>query len=499
MTIRIEGVSYRIGGARLVDDVTVAAERGEIVGLVGPNGAGKSTLANIVTGFLKPTAGSIFIDNGRTSGRDPSAMAAIGVARSFQTSRLPWNLTLSEAIETAQRPFDAKGGSASEAYARTDALSALNRVGLDDAADAYARDLSFGQQRLLALAIALARPSRLLVLDEPFAGLKSAAAQTVANLLREEAKDRIVIAIDHALAHLNGLATAYWYMNKGKLTRFGDFAQLQASESFLKDYIGGGGAPDRRPRAAHQTLTDAQRTPILQWDRVTAGYGRKPIVSTVTFDVAPGEVLGVIGLNGAGKSTLLRAAMGLAHKFDGEIRLQGHRVPRIAADAMTRRGVRMIVQDRRLFSTLTVADNLIVSRVTTSSRLKERSRLSAGMGEGAAELDWDRAKLARAAYTLSGGEQTRLAFSQALMGDPKVLLLDEPTSGLDGLGLDALRDMVDRCRDRGIAVVMVEHDLNIVAELADRVLVVRKGGATELAAETPITSGVLQAALLESI
>jgi branched-chain amino acid transport system ATP-binding protein len=507
MSLQIEHISYRINGCLILDNVTATADVGEIVGLIGPNGAGKSTLANVLTGFLAPTSGEIHLDGRRITGLTAQQVAGRGVARTFQDPHLPWNLTVLETVLAvlSSNPLSpeehgpsswTRSDTSTEAHSRCSAI--LERLGLAEPAHAPVRDLSFGQQRLVALAMAIARPSHLLVLDEPFVGLKSSALQRVLACLREEARTKTIIMIDHTLSALRAVASRLWFMHRGRLKNFGDYSAMATSPLFEHGYLGLG-QPERRSDREGQTQrapettrilsaaepsVDPRLEPILSLRGMSAGYGNKLILSEVDLRAFAGEALCIVGLNGSGKSTLLRSIVGLANVFSGEILLKGNNIVGLLCDEVVQRGVRLFVQDHRLFRTLTLRDNLILMAAglcrcgATLFRFPMigRSKLSVVIDDVQQKLAESGLVFSnRPAATYSGGEQAKVAMAQLNLGSPDILLLDEPTSGVDAVSRSSLLTFVRQAQGMGRCLLIVEHDLDFVASVASRVVIIRSG------------------------
>ena len=511
MSLSIEHVSYQIDGYRILHDITAAAQRGEIVGLIGPNGAGKSTLANILNGFTTPSIGKVRIDERNLVGLSPQRIARLGVARTFQGQHLPWNLTsracLLSAIATSPSQQSEQDRTA---FAHQKAQHAavqqadiwLKRFGLSEVSGKKARDLSFGQQRLLAVAMACARSSRLLILDEPFVGLKSMALQAMLDVLRTEAPAKVIIVIDHTLSAIREVASRIWFMHRGQLTVFRDYSELAASELFRSNYFGGPqGVLTEYCRPESSDAQNAERSTqrmagssraVLELRGVAAGYENKVVIRSAPVVLHSGEILCVIGTNGSGKSTFLRAIVGVAKLFEGQIIFCGDSVNNLSPDARVRKGMRLLVQDHRLFRTLSLPDNLLLSATAVESPRRllavlrpENSGAARGSVARAVENLEDSLPdfAGRAAGTYSGGEQARVALAQLEFGDPKLILLDEPTSGIDGIALQSLMAALHRWKQRGAAVVIVEHALDFVSAVATRVLVAANGELHEVTSD----------------
>src|SRR2546430_4612342 len=221
-------------------------------------------------------------------------------------------------------------------------------------------------------------------------------------------------------------------------------------------------SPTRRP--ARSILA----TEALTLQGVDALYGDSHVLHVISFEVRAGRVLALLGRNGAGKTTCMSAVIGFVPPRKGSIRLFGESIERLAPETISRKGVGLVPQGRRVFPTLTVKENLQVSRRGKSGarwtlervfelfpRLKERPEQHAG--------------------SLSGGEQQMLAIARALMGNPRVLLMDEPSEGLAPLVVAEVGRTIARLKAEGQSIVLVEQNVKLALELADDVAILNTG------------------------
>lgn len=207
---------------------------------------------------------------------------------------------------------------------------------------------------------------------------------------------------------------------------------------------------------------------MLELKGVNAGYGAARILRDVSFHAEAGEIVCLLGRNGAGKTTTMQAIMGLLPLSEGSVALDGEDISRLPAHEVPKRGVGYIPQGRRLFSELTVAENIEIGLLTRGSSKQTR--------EAVLELfPRLRERLGQRAETLSGGEQQMLATARALCLEPKVLLLDEPTEGLQPSMIELIRNVVVQKKRDGVAIVLVEQRVDAVIEIADRVVFIENG------------------------
>jgi branched-chain amino acid transport system ATP-binding protein len=211
---------------------------------------------------------------------------------------------------------------------------------------------------------------------------------------------------------------------------------------------------------------------LLHVERLTAGYGKKQVINDVTFDVPPGQTVALIGHNGAGKSTLLKSIFGLIKIWSGEVYLDGDRWRNPTPRAFLRAGVAYVPQGNRVFTDLSVRENLEIGGVTLATKQAFRE----GIERVFALFPALRDKLKQRAGTLSGGEKQMLALSNALVLSPKLLLLDEPSLGLaPPLVVEALNRIQQISRDSGVTVLIVEQKVREVLKIANRAVVLRTG------------------------
>jgi branched-chain amino acid transport system ATP-binding protein len=212
---------------------------------------------------------------------------------------------------------------------------------------------------------------------------------------------------------------------------------------------------------------------MLELDRINSGYGKAQVLRDLSLRVAPGEILCLLGRNGAGKTTTMQTIMGLLPLMSGSIRLEGEDISRRPAHEIPRAGIAYIPQGRRLFTGLTVAQNLEIG-------LRTRNHGKDTLDDVLELFPRLRERMNQRAETLSGGEQQMLATARALCLKPKALLLDEPTEGLQPSMIEAIRQVIVKMRSAGVAILLVEQRVDAVLEVADRVAFIENGrnGAT---------------------
>lgn len=211
--------------------------------------------------------------------------------------------------------------------------------------------------------------------------------------------------------------------------------------------------------------------PLLEVRDLRSGYKHVPVLHGVSFDVAAGEIVTIVGSNGAGETTLLKTVSGLLAPFAGEIHLDGQPIHGLPSHRIVERGVVQVPEGRQLFGHLTVRENLVVGSHLREARARRAETLAMVL-ELFPVLAEREEQLAR---TLSGGEQQMLTMGRTLMGNPELLLVDEPTEGLAPMIVEQVEQILGAIHRSGTPVLLVEQSMETALALAQRVYVMSKG------------------------
>lgn len=215
-----------------------------------------------------------------------------------------------------------------------------------------------------------------------------------------------------------------------------------------------------------------QPTSLLQVQDLVAGYGKKQILNGVSLEIGSAEIVALIGHNGAGKSTLLKAVFGMIPMWKGQLRFDDKTMELTTPQELLRQGVAYVPQGNRVFTDLSVKENLEVAGITLSDNIK----ITEGIEKALIWFPVLRDLLKRRAGTLSGGEKQMLALANGLVTAPRLLLLDEPSLGLaPRLVSEALQRIKKISQDKGVTVLIVEQKVREVLKIAHRVYVLRNG------------------------
>jgi branched-chain amino acid transport system ATP-binding protein len=462
------------GGIRAVRGVDIVVRDRTLHALIGPNGAGKTTAFNLISGMYMPDAGFITLAGKPVAGLKPEAITRAGGGRSFQITNLFGGLPVIENMRLAVQARSPKRfawWTAAEDLAEVNAetTSFMAYLGLTGIERAEGASLSYGGQRLLDMGLALATAPHILLLDEPLAGLAAAERTRVAALIKTISHEMPVLLVEHDIDRVFQIADEVTVMNDGTVLVHGSVEDARSNAKVREIYIGSGTAHI----AAQAPASAAGATPLLTVDKIDTFYGKSHILSGVSLDVAENEIVALLGRNGAGKSTLLKTLIGIAPPETGSIRLAGQEIARLASAPIAQRGIGYVPQGRGLFAGMTVADNLALGRLNRMT--------GAGVHWDDERIVWVFPRLAQRWYTpadyLSGGEQQMVAVARALAGDVRLLLLDEPFEGLSPAITEELFEAFNRLRYE-IAMVIVDHHLDLALALSDRTVVLERGSVT---------------------
>jgi ABC-type branched-subunit amino acid transport system ATPase component/ABC-type branched-subunit amino acid transport system permease subunit len=464
--LQVKGLSKNFGSLVTARNIDLDVYPFQLHSFIGPNGAGKTTFFNMLTGVLPPSAGVI-----RFNGHDVTRLpmfrrARLGIGRSFQILSVFPNLTVFENVRVAlqARHFGA-WGFFTDAH-RIEAInkhawSLLDAVGLADRAGEVCLNLPHGAKRLLEIAITLATSAKILLLDEPLAGLAEADRQVVAALIRRLADTHAVLLIEHDIDRVLKLSDRITVLHQGRLIADGKPAEVAANPDVIAAYLGA--AEQVTLKAAGQSAAADAET-LLDVKNLAVGYGGGTVLDGVDFRVRKGEAVALLGRNGVGKTTLLRAISGSLRAHEGAVHFDGADISRNATYAINRAGISLVPEGRRLFPNLTVIENLRLAARPGGMGLDEIFGLFPRL----------RTRAKAKAENLSGGERQMVAIARALVVPSRLILLDEPFEGLAPAIVREVMEALVRLRGR-VAMVIVEHHAESVLPITDHAYVLVNG------------------------
>ena len=469
-----EHLSISFGGVKALIDVDVTIEEGEIRCLVGENGSGKSTFVKIASGVYHHTAGTVRIAGEPLPSGDPRAAIDAGVQVVFQDLALFDQLSVAENIAFSAL-LDAKPRYVDHSRMKKLAKEALDIIQVELPLDVRVSTLSMANKQLVAIARALCMEARLIFMDEPTAALtRKEVGQLLDVVLGLKQRGIAVVFISHKLDEVFRVADTITIFRDGR--KVGDFKADELDQATLVYHMTG-----RRVEypAYHRDALDSDgAAPPLLEVRELADRGH---FADVSFQVRPGDVLGLTGLLGAGRTEVALSLFGLNRPSHGEILLDGKRVQIRSPQDAVERGIAMVSEDRAvegLFMEQPIAFNIsstkldaLVNRLRFLD-LKAERRLAEDM---VARMRVNNRDVDTLVGRLSGGNAQKVLIGKWIATDPRLLILDSPTVGIDIGSKAEIYDTIQRLAREGMGIILISDEPEEIAANCNRVIVMYEG------------------------
>ena len=522
--IKLDDVSFSYGheAQNALDHVSLAIEKGEFVGVIGPSGAGKSTLAAVMSGaiphhYTGQLFGATLVDD-----RDTCEITLTDISRVVGSVLQDIDAQMVAPIVEDEMLFGLENFGIPHDQIEERISQTLTTVGISDLRHREIATLSVGQKQKVAIAAIIAMAPNVLVLDEPTAALDPASSTLVFDTLRQINREHgiTVVVIEQKVALLSKYCSRVLVMADGKLAFDGEPHQVFAHASELRQMgvdsprvarianslaevglLPSDQAPCLNVSEAHQLisslLADAtskdapadvpetsphipavprgvNQEPVVELTDVTFAYPHGGAsVSNLNMCVYPGELVGIIGQNGAGKTTLTKLLNGLLHPASGTVRMAGMNTADVPTSAIAAKCATLFQNPDRQLCRDTVLDEVAFGlelHGVGTDEARQRARVAAE--RFGLPLD-------ESPFSLSRGQRQMVALASVVVLDPQVVLLDEPTSGLDYRECMTVMETVSEMAERGCAVIMVCHDMEVVSDFAQRLVVMADGRILE--------------------
>ncbi|WP_433584440.1 ABC transporter ATP-binding protein [Microbacterium hydrocarbonoxydans] len=475
MKLELRGITKRFGALTANDHIDLVVQPGEIHCLLGENGAGKSTLMNVLYGLYQADEGQILIDDVVQHFAGPGDAMKAGIGMVHQHFMLVPVFTVAENVMLGHEKTTA-GGRLDIAAARRQVKEISDRFGFDVDPDAVVEDLPVGVQQRVEIIKALARDASILVFDEPTAVLTPQETDELMATMRQlRERGTAIVFITHKLREVREVADRITVIRLGKVV--GE-ASPTASNTELASLMVG--------RAVELTVhKDAPRlrsnSLVVENLTVTDAAGAV-LVDEASFEVRGGEVLAIAGVQGNGQTELTEALLGLQEKVRGSVRLNGQELVGRSVRQILDAGVGFVPEDRGvdgLVKEFSIAENLMLDRSNGAPFVKNGALQLRARDEFAkakiAEFDIRTQGPTQAAGRLSGGNQQKIVLARELSRELSLFVAAQPTRGVDVGSIEFIHKRVIETRDAGVPVIVISTELDEVAALADRILVMYRG------------------------
>jgi simple sugar transport system ATP-binding protein len=468
--LKVEGITKSFGGVQALKGVSLDIRAGEIHCLAGENGSGKSTLIKVVSGVHEPDSGSIELGGRRFSRLSPMEAIALGVQVIYQDFSVFPNLSVMENLALNMELMDNRK-LMNYRRARAIAAHAVSLIGFDIDLDERVENLSVADRQLIAICRALLQDSKLIIMDEPTSALTKKEVKALFSVIKSLQQRGIsILFVSHKLDEVFEISERFTIFRSGENVASGRTEEL-----------------DRRAFAYHMTsreFADESYRPVkLAEARALSvrDLSLRGAYSNISFDLAPGEILGITGLLGSGRTELVETLFGIHRPDSGTIEVGGRPARIRSVKSAIRRGIGYVPSDRLtegLFQPQTIERNTTVAvleRLSGRLGFLRRRRIAETTARWISELSIAATDASLPVRVLSGGNQQKVVLARWLANDLSVLILNGPTMGVDIGSKYDIHALIRKLASEGLAVIIVSDDLPEVLACASRIVVMRDG------------------------
>ncbi|MGG3468768.1 sugar ABC transporter ATP-binding protein [Neobacillus pocheonensis] len=490
--IHIRQIYKQFAGNPVLKGVDLTLNQGEVFAIVGGNGAGKSTLMKIITGLYRPDEGEIVVNGKAVSFHQPADAHKHGIYLVPQEPLIFPNMTVRENVTIAFNE------NKEECEKRITHYLAVLGWNLDISRKGFS--LSIAEQQLVELLRGLIRNAKILILDEPTSTLTFSEINSLFSTLKKLKNDGLgVFYITHRLTEIFQLADTV------ALLRDGVISAKDAACDFTYEKLLEGLMPEQSHKTFNRKVEEDSSgnivTKVVKGSDSSPSRSGNPVLSVkdlsghrfhhVTFDLYPGEILGIAGVVGAGRTELASSIFGLEPWDSGEVLLHRESMKGLTLRERINRGLVYVPEDRHQHGIFSIA-SLKMNITSTILHRFQHLFLPFKKEKEISSKAIDRLKVVTTGPNqlignLSGGNQQKIVLSKYLETGPKVIILDEPTRGIDA---DARRDiykMIEDLKEKGLAVILISSDTEEIVQLSDHVLVMHEGRMTSSIAKEHLT------------
>jgi ribose transport system ATP-binding protein len=466
----MKDIEKSFNGIPVLKKADFSLGKGEVHALCGGNGAGKSTLMKILTGVYTKDSGTIGIDNKEVEINNGQNAMKHGIAMIFQEFSLIHTLTVAQNIFLAREPRKANGLIDDKECVRA-TLELLKKLNVDIDPNATVDSLGVGYCQIVEIAKALSKNAKILIMDEPTASLSETETKSLFKLVKQLKEEGIsIVYISHRMAEIFEICDSLTVLKDGKTILTGSCDNLTI-EAVIESMIG-----EEAGKSFKWVDRNYKRpeTPILEVKNLAFGSR----VKDVSFQLYPGEIVGLAGLMGSGRTEITNCIFGIKRPDSGQITMNGN-VIQTRADAMDN-GIALVPEDRRkqgLVLDHTVRENMmlpVLKRLTKGLFVKDKQGTDLTQTY-VDKLNIKTDSVSKIVRLLSGGNQQKIVLAKSLVQNPKVLILDEPTIGVDIGAKSEIVEIIRSMVNEGMAILVISSELEELLAVSDSIMILHNG------------------------
>ncbi|MDC7225940.1 MAG: sugar ABC transporter ATP-binding protein [Spirochaetales bacterium] len=474
--LEMKNINKSFSSVKVLNDVQLSIQPGEVHALMGENGAGKSTLMNILMGVHSADSGEIYLDGAKIVNSNPKEAMAKGISMIHQELNPVLDMDVSENIFLGREIKKGTSGILSivnKKQMRHETQKLFDAVGIDIQPSALMRDLSVAQSQLVEIIKAISISARIIIMDEPTSAITEKEVDILFEQIRKLRESGVaIIYISHKMEEIFSIADSITVLRDGQFVSSDNASNLN-KDKLIKLMVG-------RELTEIFPKTEAEIGEVVM---EVNNYSFKPKVRNVNFNLRRGEILGIAGLVGAGRSELVEALFGVHKSAEGSLFINGQDVKiRQTGDAIKNK-IALITEDRKqtgLNLIASIEDNItIVSLDKLFPRgVINRHKEDEVVDKSIVKFGVKAASKKNKVQSLSGGNQQKVVIAKWLLTDPQIIIMDEPTRGID---VGAKRDiylLIGELVKAGKSVLMISSEIQEVMGVADRILVMAEGRIT---------------------
>jgi len=493
--LKVNHISKSFAGVKALEDVSLTINAGEIHCLVGENGSGKSTLIKLIAGVYEPDEGEIIIKGKPYKRLHPIDSIREGIQIIYQDFSLFPNLTVAENIalntelEKNKKLVDWK-------EVRTIAKEALEKIDIHLDLDALVEQMSVADKQLIAISRALLQNSQLIIMDEPTTALTQREVKSLFKVIKSlQAKGMSILFVSHKLNEVQEISDRTLILRNGK--KIVDAPASEIDRAKLVYYMTGKEIVETSYE--YKPKTECPEC-LLKVDNLTSP-GR---FYNVSFELHPGEILGITGLLGSGRTELATSLFGVEPAESGSISINGKQIKINSIQDAVANGIGYVPEDRLtegLFLPQSIGRNLIIRKLDellTKTRLIDERRVNSEIKRWVGSLSIKTPNANLPVQSLSGGNQQRVVLAKWLAVNPQILILNGPTVGVDVGSKSELHAIMRKLATEGMGLLVMSDDIPELMATCNRILLMRKGRIVEEFDRKNITEKEINLKLVEA-